>query len=50
LAFFAGRVISLEQLVAWVSQFAILALLIVVAVVGVTFWLESRQKEVESGE
>jgi membrane protein DedA with SNARE-associated domain len=50
LAFFAGKVVSLEQLVAWVSQFAIVALLIVVAVVGVTFWLESRHKEVETGE
>ncbi|MCF4968669.1 DedA family protein [Nostoc sp. CMAA1605] len=43
LAFFAGRVVSLEQLVAWVSQFAILALLILVAVIAIPLWLESRQ-------
>ncbi|HIK06389.1 MAG TPA: DedA family protein [Trichormus sp. M33_DOE_039] len=43
LAFFAGRIVSLEQLVAWVSQFAILALLILVALIGIPLWLESRQ-------
>ncbi|MBW4595573.1 MAG: DedA family protein [Brasilonema angustatum HA4187-MV1] len=47
LAFFAGRIISLEQLVTWVSQFAILALLILAAVIAVPIWLESRQKEGE---
>lgn len=43
LAFFAGRIVSLEQLVAWVSQFAILALLILVALIAIPLWLESRQ-------
>jgi membrane protein DedA with SNARE-associated domain len=43
LAFFAGRIVSLEQLVAWVSQFAILALLILVAVIVIPIWWESRQ-------
>ncbi|NMF66625.1 DedA family protein [Brasilonema octagenarum UFV-E1] len=47
LAFFAGRIVSLEQLVAWVSQFAILALLILAAVIAVPIWLESRQNEGE---
>ncbi len=50
LAFFAGRIVSLEQLVAWVSQFAIAALLILAATIFVPLWLESRRKEVESGE
>lgn len=50
LAFFAGRVISLEQLVAWVSQFAIAALLILVAVIAVPLWLESRQVKRATGE
>ncbi|WP_017319396.1 DedA family protein [Mastigocladopsis repens] len=48
LAFFAGRLVSLEQLVAWVSQFALVALLILVAVIAIPIWLESRQKGVES--
>ncbi|NDJ24538.1 DedA family protein [Nostoc sp. B(2019)] len=49
LAFFAGKIISLEQLVAWVGQFAIAALLIMVAVIVIPLWLESRQvKEVSS--
>ncbi|MGH1394291.1 MAG: DedA family protein [Trichormus sp.] len=43
LAFFAGRIVSLEQLVTWVSQFAILALLILVALIVIPLWLESRQ-------
>jgi membrane-associated protein len=43
LSFFAGRIVPLEQLVAWASQFAIAALLILVAVIAVPLWLESRQ-------
>ncbi|MDZ8187472.1 MAG: DedA family protein [Nostoc sp. ChiSLP02] len=51
LAFFAGKIISLEQLVAWVSQFAIAALFIIAALIFVPVWLESRQvKEVGSEE
>ncbi|MBW4633818.1 MAG: DedA family protein [Iphinoe sp. HA4291-MV1] len=45
LAFFAGRIVSLEQLVAWVSQFALVALLILAAVISILIWLESRQKK-----
>ncbi|MDF5721347.1 MAG: DedA family protein [Rhizonema sp. PD37] len=43
LAFFAGRIVSLEQLVAWVSEFAIAALLILAGVILIPLWLESRQ-------
>ena len=51
LAFFAGKIVPLEQLVAWASQFAIAALLILVALIVVPLWLESRQaKELGSGE
>jgi membrane-associated protein len=50
LAFFAGRVVSLEQLVAWVSKFAIAALLILVALIVVPLWLESRQVKRATGE
>ncbi|ALF51900.1 hypothetical protein ACX27_02015 [Nostoc piscinale CENA21] len=50
LAFFAGKVISLEQLVAWVSQFAIAALVILVAVIAIPLWLESRQVKRAAGE
>jgi len=45
LSFFAGRIVSLEQLVAWASQFAIAALLILVAAIVIPLWLESRQVE-----
>lgn len=50
LAYFAGKIISLEQLVAWVSQFAIAALFIVVAIIVIPLWLESRQVKQEAGE
>ncbi|MEA5515650.1 DedA family protein [Nodularia sp. UHCC 0506] len=50
LAFFAGKVISLDQLVAWVSQFAIAALLILVALIAIPIWLESRQVKRAAGE
>lgn len=43
LAFFAGRIVSLEQLVAWVSKFAILAFIILVMLIVIPLWLESRQ-------
>lgn len=43
LAFFAGRIVPLEQLVAWAAQFAIVALLIVIAWIVVPLWWESRQ-------
>ncbi|MGF1676009.1 MAG: DedA family protein [Rivularia sp. (in: cyanobacteria)] len=50
LAFFAGKVVSLEQLVKWVGQFTILALLILVALIAVPLWLESRQVEEVTSE
>ncbi|MBR8832852.1 MAG: DedA family protein [Stigonema ocellatum SAG 48.90 = DSM 106950] len=43
LAFFAGKMVSLEQLIAWVSRFAIAALLILAAVIVIPLWWESRQ-------
>ncbi|MFM8008566.1 MAG: DedA family protein, partial [Dolichospermum sp.] len=42
--------ISLEQLVAWVSKFAILALLILVAVIVVPIWWESRTVKAKTEE
>jgi membrane protein DedA with SNARE-associated domain len=50
LAFFAGRIISLEELVAWVSQFAIAALLILVALIVIPLWWESRQVKRAAGD
>lgn len=50
LAFFAGKIISLEQLVAWVGKFAIAALLIMTGLIVVPLWLESRQIKETSGE
>lgn len=43
LAFFAGHLVSLEQLVAWVAQFAFVALLILIVWIVLPLWLESRK-------
>lgn len=48
LSFFVGQIVSLEQLVAWVAQFAVVALLIVIAWIVVPLWLESRQAKREA--
>jgi membrane protein DedA with SNARE-associated domain len=45
LSFFVGQVVPLEQLVAWVAQFAVIALILVVAWVVVPIWWESRQAD-----
>ena len=47
LAFFVGKVLSLEQLLAWVSKFAVLALVIAIAWIVVPLWLESRGAKTE---
>ncbi|HEY9694082.1 MAG TPA: DedA family protein [Oculatellaceae cyanobacterium] len=43
LAFFVGRIVSLEQLVTWAAQFAIVALIIAIAIIVIPIWLESRK-------
>jgi membrane protein DedA with SNARE-associated domain len=50
LSFFAGTVVSLEQLVAWVSKFAIAALLILAAFIIIPVWLEARQQRIGTGD
>ena len=42
LAYFVGKVVSLEQLLAWVSKFVIVALGLAIAWIVVLLWLESR--------
>ncbi|NJN31429.1 MAG: DedA family protein [Synechococcales cyanobacterium RM1_1_8] len=43
LAFFVGRLVSLEQLLVWVSQFGLLALA-ALAVWGLAYWLLSQRR------
>lgn len=50
LAFFAGQIVPLEKLVAWVAQFAIVALLLVMAWIFVPLWYESRQASKQLNE
>ncbi len=50
LAFFVGRIVSLEQLLEWVSKFAILALVIAIGFIAVPIWLESRTLKSGEGE
>jgi membrane protein DedA with SNARE-associated domain len=42
LSYFLGQVVSLEKLVAWAAQFAVVALLLAVAWIAIPIWLESR--------
>jgi membrane protein DedA with SNARE-associated domain len=46
LSYFVGKFVSLEQLLAWVSQFAFVALAIAIAWIVVPIWLENRQSKV----
>ncbi|MBW4648705.1 MAG: DedA family protein [Kastovskya adunca ATA6-11-RM4] len=50
LSFFVGRVVPLEQLVAWVAKFTVVALVLVIAAIAVPRWLESRRKQVVVSE
>jgi len=43
LSFFVGSLVPLPQLVAWVAQFGIFALFLVVAWIVIPLWLESRK-------
>ncbi|NJO42528.1 MAG: DedA family protein [Cyanobacteria bacterium CRU_2_1] len=44
LAYFAGKLVPLEQLIAWVARFAFVALAIVAIWVAVSYWLDRRAK------
>lgn len=50
LAYFVGRLVPLEQLIAWTAQFTIVALLLVVGWIGVSYWLDHRAKRLKSNE
>ncbi len=50
LAFFVGKIVSLEQLLEWASKFAVLALLIAIAFIVVPIWLETRGAKAGEGE
>jgi membrane protein DedA with SNARE-associated domain len=50
LAFFVGKIVSLEQLLEWASKFAILALLIAIGFIVVPIWLETRGAKAGEGE
>lgn len=43
LSYFVGRLVPLEQLIAWVGQFAVVVLLLVVAWILISYWLEHRK-------
>jgi len=48
LAFFVGAIVPLEQLISWVAQFGIGALVVVIGLVAFSLWLEARQKKLPS--
>jgi membrane protein DedA with SNARE-associated domain len=50
LSYFVGRLVPLEQLIAWAAQFAFLALGLMVAWIGLTYWLEHRRFSKTKGQ
>ncbi|MBW4466765.1 MAG: DedA family protein [Pegethrix bostrychoides GSE-TBD4-15B] len=42
LSYFVGRLVPLEQLIGWAAQFAFLALGLMMAWIGLSYWLEQR--------
>jgi membrane protein DedA with SNARE-associated domain len=50
LAFFLGQLVSLDQLVSWVAQFSVLALILVVGGVTIPRWLETRKSTLNPGD
>lgn len=50
LAYFVGQMVVLEQLVSWVAQFSVLALLLVVGTFTIPRWLETRKSTLKAGD
>lgn len=50
LAYFVGRLVPLEQLIAWMGQFTIVALILIAGWIGLSYWLDQRAKRLESSE
>jgi membrane protein DedA with SNARE-associated domain len=50
LAYVVGKVVSLEQLLGWVSKFAILALFLAIGFIALPLWLESRAAKAGEGK
>jgi membrane protein DedA with SNARE-associated domain len=50
LAYFVGNLVPLEQLIAWMAQFTVLALVAVVAWIAITLWLDARTKYAKQSE
>lgn len=50
LAYFVGRLVPLEQLIAWTAQFTLVALVLVLGWIGLSYWLDHRAKRLESNE
>ncbi|MDJ0511778.1 MAG: DedA family protein [Crocosphaera sp.] len=47
LSFFVGRLVPLPQLIHWITQFGVLALILVIGWIVMTFWLENRKSRLE---
>ena len=50
LSYFAGQIVPLEKLVGFATQFAFVALLLVVLAIGLPIWLESRHSKAEDAK
>jgi membrane protein DedA with SNARE-associated domain len=50
LSFFLGRLIPLQQLVTWMAEVGIVALILVMLSVLISLWIESRRSSASTGE
>lgn len=50
LSFFVGRLVPLPQLIHWITQFGVFALVLVIGWVIMTVWLENRKSTLEANE
>ncbi len=50
LSYFVGRLVPLEQLISWAAQFAFLALGLMMAWIGLSYWLEQRSFQQAEGQ
>lgn len=50
LSFFVGRLIPLPQLIHWITQFGVVALILVIGWVVMTVWSENRKSRLEVNE
>jgi membrane protein DedA with SNARE-associated domain len=50
LSFFLGRLIPLQQLVTWMAEVGVVALILVILSIAISLWIESRRTSLPAGK